>query len=431
MSSNTITKVMKYTVKLDKNTSFDFLFSACNESTAICRDAIRTRVHIDYLSREFKNIHGEFPKPIEFLGGKYKSIDGWIYHELSSKCSVLSGDCINATIRKALESYSYKNIPNFKSNQPIIIPHLRIVSSEENHYCIECTLFSNSYKKDNNIQGNVRLRLMPQTASEKTILQRVWSNEYQIGRSELIYQKSGKKIGWVLALTYKFERSTTETNLPTKRLGVYMSESVAIYASSPDESGTFVIDGSDIPIFAHRIEAIRQQKQHQARNCGNGRRGHGTKTRVNAIYNAQHIIDNYRSTKNDIYSHDLVEYAHAHNFTDIYIEDLTGTKANNAFPRRMQHWTYYDLQQKIKFKADIYGIRVHIVKGDFAIKCSKCGYTHLNNLERGVVDRFRCYECGYDTSINYNASRNIAVAEEKEAKNKKKENIKVRTTSDH
>lgn len=103
-----------------------------------------------------------------------------------------------------------------------------------------------------------------------------------------------------------------------------------------------------------------------------------------------------------------MEYLEGSSFTD---KKMLGT------------WTYYELQQYIKYKAEMEGIKVRFVNPAYTSQtCSKCGYVDSEN--RLEQEKFVCKKCGNSLNADYNASINIANSTDfidgKKKNNKKK-----------
>jgi transposase len=90
------------------------------------------------------------------------------------------------------------------------------------------------------------------------------------------------------------------------------------------------------------------------------------------------------------------------------MEDLSGIKEATEFPKRLRHWTYFDLQTKIKYKAEERGIEVIEIDPMYTSqRCSCCGY--IDDKNRKSQSEFHCVNCGYDRNADYNASQNISI----------------------
>ena len=94
------------------------------------------------------------------------------------------------------------------------------------------------------------------------------------------------------------------------------------------------------------------------------------------------------------------------------LEDLTGIRSASERVRTKDRyvsvsWSYYDLEQKLMYKANRYGSRV--IKVDPAYtsqRCPVCGHK-----ERGNRDKknhvFRCRKCGYTSNDDRIAAMNL------------------------
>jgi IS605 OrfB family transposase len=247
------------------------------------------------------------------------------------------------------------------------------------------------------------------------------SGEYKLGQCQLIY----KQPKWFLNIVYSFEPAEKKVD-PDKILGVDLGCVYAIYASSFGSPGVFKISGDEVSTFerkqaaiqnrspkstldhVEKIEERHKQKQQQARYCGEGRIGHGTKTRIAPVYQDEDKIARFRDTVNHRYSKALVDYAEKNGYGTIQMEDLSGIKPSTGDPKRLQHWTYYDLQTKIEYKAEERGIKVVKIDPRYTSqRCSRCGYIDSGN--RKSQAEFCCMACGFSCNADYNASQNISI----------------------
>ena len=415
MAKGALSKVMKYELSyLDGCGDFQNmqkeLWALQRQTREILNRTIQIAYHWDYTDRE------HFKKTGQHLDVKsetgYKRLDGYIYDELKEDVKYFASVNVNATIQKAWAKYKSSktdvlrgdmSLPSYKSDQPLVLHAQSVKLFEgEDGVILQATLFSNAYKKATDY-ANVRFAIRLHDTTQRTIMKKLLSGEYGLGQSQIVY----KRPKWFFYLTYNFSPEQHGLD-PAKILGVDLGESIALYASSFGEFGSLRIDGGEVTAFAKQLEARKRSLQKQATYCGEGRMGHGTKTRVSDAYKAEDKIANFRNTINHRYSKKLIEYAIQHQYGTIQMEDLAGIKKETSFPKFLQHWTYYDLQQKIEAKAKEHGI--NFIKVDPAFtsqRCSKCGNIDSGNRPSQAV--FCCTKCGYKTNADFNASQNLSI----------------------
>jgi IS605 OrfB family transposase len=72
----------------------------------------------------------------------------------------------------------------------------------------------------------------------------------------------------------------------------------------------------------------------------------------------------------------------------------------------LNNWSYYQLEQFVKYKAALVGKRVEYVDARYTSqKCSACGYIERSN--RKTQSSFQCKQCDFKLNADLNASRNI------------------------
>jgi IS605 OrfB family transposase len=97
-------------------------------------------------------------------------------------------------------------------------------------------------------------------------------------------------------------------------------------------------------------------------------------------------------------------------FTVFALEDLSKIRVqkrrNTKFNRNLNNWSFYELEQFIRYKAESIGKQVVLVDARFTSqKCSACGHVYKGNRSGSS---FRCRKCGFELHSDLNASRNIA-----------------------
>lgn len=92
----------------------------------------------------------------------------------------------------------------------------------------------------------------------------------------------------------------------------------------------------------------------------------------------------------------------------LYCESLTfvrSAKRPRAFNRRIARWTKGYLHLRLKYKAELNGVELHVVNAAYTSQtCPRCWFTSTKNRQR---DRFECADCGYIGSADAVAAINV------------------------
>ena len=411
-----LVKVMKYELRyLEGCGSFSgmqqILWELQNKTREVLNRTIQMSAHWDYLDRDRFERTGEHLDIVSETGKK--RLDGYIYDQLKDQYRIFASANFNATIQRAWKKYKdtrkdalsgLVSLPSYKRDQPLLINKGNVkIKNQEQDVVADLTVLSTQYGREHEVSTHVVFAVKVNDKTQRSIIERVLSNEYGVGECQLVYERPK----WFLLLTYSFEAKKTEVD-PMKILGIDLGETMAVCASIFGEGGSLQIAGGEVTKFARSIEARRRSMQKQAAVCGDGRRGHGTKTRVEDVYKLEHKIENFRKTINHRYSRAVIDYAIKNGCGTIQMEDLTGIKDSTGAQRFLRHWTYFDLQTKIKAKASEYGISVVMIEPRYTSqRCSKCGCIDKGN--RTSQERFCCVKCGFTANADYNASQNISI----------------------
>ena len=363
-----------------------------------------------------KTNDGNYPKPNEHLEGAgkfYSSLDGFIYDKYKSEYDLYSSNFstsareTGATFRKSLSEFlkGNKSILNFKANQPLDI-HNKVITLEcdNNTFYFNLGLLNTAGKKKYGIDVPLRFKALVKDNSTKTILERCYDGIYKISASKLIWDK--KKKQWRLNLSYSFDGKAVETLDKNKILGVDLGVVNPVCASVYGDKARLCIQGGEVEEFRKRVEGRKHSLSKQSAVCGDGRIGHGYRTRMEPVLKIGDKISHFRDTYNHKVRRTLIDYAVKNECGTIQMEELSGiTSEANKF---LKNWSYYDLQTKIEYKAKEHGIKVIYIKPRYTSqRCSKCGYIHSDN--RLTQARFICQSCGYEENADYNASQNIGI----------------------
>lgn len=371
-------------------------------------------------SSDYNKLHNEYPKEKDILlitdkkTGECKSatLEGFINDRFknnndlySANASMSSRETIAAFKNAKKEIISgERSILFYKRNQPLDLHNKSIcLNFIDNTFYVKLKLFNTSAVKKNNFKDStVNFKVLVRDNSTKTILERCFDGIYGISGSKLIYKKNK----WFLNLSYSFEAKEHQNLDKDKILGVDLGIHYPICASVYGDLHRFTIDGGEIEEFRRRVENRKITMLKQGKNCGDGRIGHGIAARNKPVYAIEDRIARFRDTANHKYSRALIDYAVKNGCGTIQMEDLKGiTKDTDKF---LKNWSYYDLQQKIEYKAKEVGIEVKKIAPKYTSqRCSKCGAIHKDS--RPTQARFKCVECGFEENADFNASQNIAI----------------------
>ena len=365
-------------------------------------------------SSEYIKLNGTYPKEKDILN---YTLRGYVYSILKNDFILYSANLSQTTdgaYSEFINSYSdilngTRSIISYKAEQPLDLHNKSIsLSCENNEFYVEINLLNKCEKdKYNFANGKIRFKihLNDGYSSERSILELCYDNIYDITASKLIYNK--KKKMWYLNLGYKFVIHAKNTLDKSKVLGVDLGIVNPIVASVYGDYNRFTIKGDEITEFRKRAENRKKQLLNQSKYCGDGRVGHGIKTRNKPAYNIEDRIARFRDTVNHKYSKALIDYAIKNNCGVIQMEDLTGI-ASERDEKFLKNWTYYDLQTKIEYKANAAGIEVVKVSPKYTSqRCSKCG--NISKENRTTQSLFFCTKCAYKANADYNASQNLSI----------------------
>lgn len=364
----------------------------------------------------FKSANGVCPNCKDYTGGvslrgyAYRCLKDEFYQMYSSNLSCAIGNVVKAFDNAKNDiDRGKRSVMSYRADAPIEVHNERIhIIHDKQKYYVELNLFSSKYVKEKNYDGTaMKFELYRVGGSQRAIIERCMTGEYKIGESELIYSK--KKHCWFLNLTYSFTPQNRPQLDPEKIMGVDLGISCVAYMGFSFCEDRFFIGRSEVEAFRKKIEARRRALQQQGKYCGDGRIGHGYSTRVQPTLKLSDAIKRFRDTANHKYSRYIVQKAVEFGCGTIQMEDLRGINA--ACDKFLKDWTYFDLRQKIEYKAKECGITLKLIDPRYTSqRCSKCGHIDKENRPKEKMGQafFQCTQCGYNANADYNASVNIA-----------------------
>ncbi|HHV98174.1 MAG TPA: IS200/IS605 family element transposase accessory protein TnpB [Clostridiaceae bacterium] len=365
----------------------------------------------------FKEKFGIAPKISDI--SKYKDgkrgLEGYIYDKLKDIYTKNYSKNLGCLISKATSQwYAIKNDvykgekipPEYKkSNTPIIVDKQAMTLFKENNlYYAKVALVSTNHIKEYGLNScKFTILLNTKNNGNKVILDKVINGEFDYSQSQII--EKNKK--WFLYLSYKIKEKTLPDDY-NRVMGIDLGKNKAVVIAVHGTEIRDYILGGEIIDYKKKMYNMVWHRQKQSRYCGEGRIGHGRKTRLKDVYNIKEKIANFSDLTNHKYSKYIVELAKRHKCGIIQMEDLSGLSTDNKF---LKQYPIYDLQQKIIYKAEREGIKVVKIKPHFTSQmCSNCHYISTQNRpkdDRGW-EYFKCVNCGLEIDADLNAARNIA-----------------------
>lgn len=357
----------------------------------------------------------------KFNAAKRKEVYGYsqynsvIYNEIKTNFEELGfhSEVIPGLIKSSVEAHGKVAkdmlrgeavLPTFKRGQPIPIRSRQIKMTSPNTMTL--SLINKIGGERYGVQGKgrsfpIEVAVASKAGYVKGILRKLFDGEYDICDSNIV--KDGKDI--YILLVYKTNTVKQAAIDPSKILGVDLGVSKAAYMAVDGALTNRWIDGGEIESFRRRIEARRKSIRNQMRVASDNRRGHGRKTLLKPLDTLSSKVENFKDTTNHRYSKAIVDYAIKNGCGTIQMEDLSGIRKASNF---LSTWSYYDLQQKTKYKAEEYGIKFKLINPKYTSqRCHKCGV--IDKESRKDQKTFKCTTCGHSANADWNAARNIAM----------------------
>ena len=295
-------------------------------------------------------------------------------------------------------------LPTFKRGQPSYIGKRQIKMTSPNTLSLSLInkVGGERYGVPNKGKSYpIEVAVSSKAGYVKGILRKIYDGDYDICDSNIV--KDGKDA--YILLVYKTNTVKQAAIDPTKILGVDLGISKAAYMAVDGALTNRWIDGGEIESFRRRIEARRKSIRNQLRVASDNRRGHGRKTLMKPLDTLSNKVENFKDTTNHRYSKAIVDYAIKNGCGTIQMEDLSGIRQASNF---LSTWSYYDLQQKTKYKAEEYGIKFKLINPKYTSqRCHNCGV--IDRESRKDQATFKCNTCGHSANADWNAARNIAM----------------------
>lgn len=258
--------------------------------------------------------------------------------------------CLNNTVQSnfSKEKADYwkglKSLRNFKRDIPIPVPVKYITKmrydAEKKAFCF------------NMLAIPVKTYLGRDFSDKRLIMERLLRKEIKLCTSQI--QLKAGKIFWLAVFEFEKEEHLlkpeiiAEASLSLEHPIVAKVNNVRINIGSKEE-------------FLYRRLAIQASQRRIQSGVAFSRSGHGAQRKQKALYRTEDLESRYVSHRLHLYSRRLIDFCIQQQAGTLILknqEDKIGIAKEQEFVLR--NWSYYELQTKIKYKAEKAGIELII-----------------------------------------------------------------------
>ena len=328
-------------------------------------------------------------------------------------------------MKKGLQ-YGKLSLPSYREDNPLLIhvdyvrlrstnPHIDngLYHNYESHQDFLDHLFKSDLelfiKFANKITFKVIVGQPHKSAEIRSVFKNIFEDYYHIKGSSIEF--SGTKI--ILNMSIEIPKQQKELD---ENVVVGVDLGIAIPAVCALNTNNYVRKsiGSKDDFLRVRTQIQNQRRRLQSNlKMTNG--GHGRKKKMKPMDKFTKYEKHWVQTYNHQISKQIINFALKNNAKYINLEDLSSFNQKRLRDNfLLANWSYYQLQQYIKYKAEKYGIVVRFINPYHTSQnCSCCG--HYEDGQRVKQSEFICKnpECknfGIKINADFNAARNIALS---------------------
>lgn len=242
---------------------------------------------------------------------------------------------------------------------------------------------------------------------DRNILQHIFEEDYLVKGSSISFDKTDKKI--MLNLNMEIPKKEIELKEDVV-VGVDVGLAIPAVCGLNINSYAREYIGSKDDFLRVRTQISNERKRVQ-KNLKMIKGGHGRKKKMKSLDRFTLKEKNFVQTYNHMVSKRVVDFAVKNHAKYINLENLKGYDANIFI---LRNWSYYQLQQYIKYKAEKYGIETRMIDPYHTSQvCSCCGHWEEGqriNQSTFICKNPECKNFGVKINADFNASRNIALS---------------------
>ena len=328
-------------------------------------------------------------------------------------------------MKKGLQ-YGKLSLPSYREDNPLLIhvdyvrlrstnPHIDngLYHNYESHQDFLDHLFKSDLelfiKFANKITFKVIVGQPHKSAEIRSIFKNIFEDYYHIKGSSIEF--SGKKIIPNMSIEIPKQQKELDENIV---VGVDLGIAIpAVCALNTNDFARKSIGSKDD--FLRVRTQIQNQRRRLQSNLKMTNGGHGRKKKLQSMDRFSEYEKNWVKTYNHQVSKQIIDFALKNSAKYINLEDLSSFNQKQLRDNfLLTNWSYYQLQQYIKYKAEKYGIIVRFINPYHTSQnCSCCG--HWEEGQRVKQSEFICKnpECknfGIKINADFNAARNIAMS---------------------
>ena len=259
----------------------------------------------------------------------------------------------------------------------------------------------------------------------RSVFKNIFEETYKVQGSSI--QIDDNKIILNLSLSIPKQKHELDENTVVG-VDIGVANSAVCALNNNDYINKFIGTGYEMMRVRTQMKEERKRVQKSLR-FSNG--GHGRKKKLAHLERFKDRERNFARTYNHKAAKQVVDFALRNHAKYINLEDLSGITKSQRKTLELGDWSYFQLQEFIKYKAERHGIVVRFIDPKYTSQtCSCCG--NLDEGQRKSQPEFicknpKCSNYGVTVHADFNAARNIAMSTnfvDKAEKKKKKKHKK-------
>lgn len=255
-----------------------------------------------------------------------------------------------------------RTITNYKREYPLLVQgrSLRFYhnysNNDEMYQMLDDKDFSIYLKWVNHINFKIRFGNPHKSHELRTSVARIIDGTYKIQGSKITI--IGKKIFLLASVSIPIlDKEMLEDNVCGVKFGKYVTATCVTNKTK----NNYVECGNANVFLMNRtkMKAMRERIMAQLKYT---KGGHGRKKKLKHLDRFHKHEHNFAKTYNHTISKEIVDYAFKNKCSKIVLEDLSIYEDDDEFITK--NWSYFDLQEIIKYKAKKYGIETKVIPLD-------------------------------------------------------------------